>query len=53
MLEFSAYPALFLTAFAAATLFPVQSEVMLVGLLVAGDQPVWALVVVATLVPRS
>lgn len=40
---------LFLAAFAAATLIPAQSEAVLVALLVAGDLPVWLLLVVATL----
>lgn len=40
---------LFLTAFVAATLVPAQSEAMLLALLFAGVQPVWLLLVVATL----
>lgn len=44
-----AYLGLFLAALAAATVLPFQSEVVLVALLVAGDRPVWALLVVATL----
>lgn len=40
--------ALFLAAFAAATLIPAQSETVLVGLLLAESNPVWLLLVVAT-----
>lgn len=39
---------LFLSAFLAATLIPAQSEAVLVGLLLAGSQPVWLLLAVAT-----
>ncbi|NMY16553.1 DedA family protein [Pseudomonas sp. WS 5019] len=49
MLSLSAYPALFLSAFGAATLLPLQSEAVLVALLVAGQHPLWALLLVATL----
>ena len=49
MLAFSAYPALFLSAFGAATLLPLQSEAVLVALLLAGQHPLWALLLVATL----
>ena len=41
-----AYTGLFLAAFLAATLLPLQSEAVLVGLLLAGHPP-WALVLVA------
>lgn len=44
----SAYLALFISAFAAATLLPLQSEAVLVGLLLLDEYPVWALLVVAT-----
>lgn len=44
----SAYFGLFLTAFGAATLLPLQSEAVLVGLLALGEQAPWALVAVAT-----
>ncbi|MGL1833476.1 YqaA family protein [Rhodocyclaceae bacterium SMB388] len=44
----AAYVALFLSAFGAATLLPLQSEAVLVGLLVNGAHPPWALIVVAT-----
>ncbi|MDH1557578.1 YqaA family protein [Pseudomonas sp. MDMC216] len=43
------YPALFLSAFGAATLLPLQSEAVLVALLLAGQHPLWALLLVATL----
>jgi membrane protein YqaA with SNARE-associated domain len=45
----SAYLALFLAAFGAATLLPLQSEAMLVALLTLGEYPAWSLVAVATL----
>ena len=44
-----AYAGLFLAAFLAATLLPMQSEAVLAGLLVAGGQPVAALLAVASL----
>lgn len=47
MTGLSAYAALFLAAFVAATLLPAQSEAVLVGLLVAGEHPALALVIVA------
>ncbi len=40
---------LFMAAFLAATLLPAQSEAVLVGLILAGDQPLWLLLAVATL----
>ncbi len=43
-----AYLALFLSAFGAATLLPMQSEAVLVGLLLNGAHPAWSLLVVAT-----
>jgi membrane protein YqaA with SNARE-associated domain len=43
----SAYLGLFLAAFGAATLLPLQSEAVLVGLLVLGEHPVWILLAVA------
>ncbi|MCR1826521.1 DedA family protein [Pseudomonas oleovorans] len=49
MLSLSAYPALFLSALGAATLLPLQSEALLVALLLAGKHPLWALLLVATL----
>lgn len=43
-----ALSALFLAAFVAATLIPAQSEAVLVGLVLAGQHPVWVLLAVAT-----
>ncbi|CAD5107016.1 YqaA family protein [Zestomonas carbonaria] len=43
-----AFLALFLSAFGAATLLPLQSEALLVALLLAGQQTPWTLVAVAT-----
>lgn len=40
---------LFLAAFLAATILPAQSEAALVGLILAGGQPVWLLVLVASI----
>lgn len=42
------YLALFLAAFLAATIVPAQSEAVLVGLILADDQPVLPLLLVAT-----
>jgi len=39
---------MFFTAFIAATLLPAQSELVLAGLLIAGNQPAWILIAVAT-----
>lgn len=44
----AAYTALFLAAFLAATIVPAQSEAVLVGLILAKDQPVVLLLLVAT-----
>jgi membrane protein YqaA with SNARE-associated domain len=44
----SALTGLFLTALIAATVFPMQSEAVLVGLLLAETHPVWLLVLVAS-----
>lgn len=44
----SAYLILFFAAFGAATLLPLQSEAVLVGLLALGEQPAWVLVAVAS-----
>ncbi|TWH76118.1 membrane protein YqaA with SNARE-associated domain [Azomonas agilis] len=49
MLDFSVYAGLFLAAFGAATLLPLQSEALLVSLLLATEYSVTALVLVATL----
>lgn len=40
---------MFLAALFAATLIPAQSEAVLVALILAGEQPVWLLLLVATL----
>ena len=45
----SAYAGLFLTAFGAATLLPLQSEAVLVGLLLTENYTVWLLLLVASL----
>ncbi|MGA9701086.1 YqaA family protein [Pseudomonas sp.] len=42
------YLGLFLAAFGAATLLPLQSEAVLVGLLVSGHYSLWLLLIVAT-----
>lgn len=49
MTDLTAYGSLFLAAFLAATLIPAQSESVLGGLVVLGEQPVVALVAVASL----
>lgn len=41
-------PLLFLSAFGAATLLPLQSEGVLVALILRGEHPVWTLLAVAT-----
>lgn len=48
MSELAVLASLFLAAFAAATVLPMQSEAMLVGLLLT-DRPPWLLVTVASL----
>lgn len=48
MLDLSVYLGLFLSAFGAASLLPLQSEAVLVGLLLGSGQPVAMLVVVAS-----
>ncbi|MES2821691.1 MAG: YqaA family protein [Pseudomonadota bacterium] len=48
MLELFGYLGLFMAALAAATLLPMQSEALLVGLLLSEHYAVWALLVVAT-----
>ncbi|MBC2775379.1 DedA family protein [Rhizobium sp. AQ_MP] len=48
MTALAAYLALFLAAFLAATIVPAQSEAVLVGLILAQDQPVMLLLLVAT-----
>lgn len=42
------YTGLFTVAFVAATVFPLQSEAALIALLLNGQQPVWALIAVAS-----
>lgn len=44
----AALSGLFLAALLAATLVPAQSEAVLVGLILAGGQPIWLLLAVAT-----
>ena len=48
MTDPTALSLLFLSALVAATVLPMQSEAVLVGLLLAGQQPAWLLVLVAT-----
>ncbi len=48
MLDLATYFSLFSAALLAATVLPAQSELMLAGLLVAGRQPAWGLIAVAT-----
>lgn len=49
MADLAVYAGLFLTAFVAATILPMQSEAALVGLLLLDAQPAWVLVAVASL----
>ena len=44
----AAYLTLAIAAFVAATIFPFQSEAVLVGLILTGDHAIWALVLVAS-----
>ena len=46
---FGAYFGLFFAAFGAATLLPLQSEAVLVGLLLSDEYRLWSLLAVATL----
>ena len=48
MVDIATYASLFFIAFAAATILPLQSELVVVGLLVAGKQPWPAIVAVAS-----
>ncbi|MET0613481.1 MAG: YqaA family protein [Pseudomonas caspiana] len=48
MFEISSYLGLFLAAFGAATLLPMQSEAVLVGMLLSGHYTATALLLVAT-----
>ncbi|MFO2463404.1 DedA family protein [Pseudomonas sp. 15FMM2] len=43
------YTGLFISAFGAATLLPLQSEAVLVALLLSGDYSLWWLLAIATL----
>lgn len=49
MTSLATYLSLFLVALGAASLLPMQSEPVLVGLLLASEEPVWALVLVASI----
>lgn len=49
MLSLATYLGLFVIAFLAATILPLQSEAALTGLLVLGREPWWALIAVASL----
>lgn len=49
MTTFATYAGLFAVALGSASILPMQSEPVLVALLLLGDQPVWALVLVASL----
>jgi membrane protein YqaA with SNARE-associated domain len=49
MTSLATYLSLFLVALGAASLLPMQSEPVLVALLLASEEPVWALVLVASL----
>jgi membrane protein YqaA with SNARE-associated domain len=48
MLDAWAFLGLFAAAFGAATILPLQSEAALTALLLAGSQPAWALIAVAS-----
>jgi membrane protein YqaA with SNARE-associated domain len=48
MLDLGVYLGLFVTAFGAASLLPLQSEAVFVGALLAKIQPAWALLLVAS-----
>jgi membrane protein YqaA with SNARE-associated domain len=45
----AAYSGLFFAAFLAATIFPAQSEAVLLGLVVTKSYPVWVLITVASI----
>ena len=49
MADLATYAGLFLAALGAASLLPMQSEPVLVALLLLGDQPPWLLVAVASI----
>lgn len=48
MLDLAAYAGLFFAAFIAATILPLQSEAVLVGLILSGDYSATSLVLVAS-----
>ena len=48
MIDLAAYAGLFAAAFIAATIFPMQSEAILVGLILTGDYSLWGLAAVAS-----
>ena len=49
MTDLAVYTGLFLTALAAATILPMQSEAVLAGLLLTDSYPAWALIIVASI----
>ncbi|MEM6712961.1 MAG: YqaA family protein [Pseudomonadota bacterium] len=49
MLDFAAYTVMFVSAFLAATVFPAQSELILIGFLTAGDHSVLGMLTVASI----
>lgn len=49
MTDLAVYAGLFLTALVAATILPMQSEAVLVGLLLTEAYPPWALITVASI----
>ena len=49
MIDLAVYAGLFLAAFVAATILPMQSEAALAGLLLADLHPTWALIAVASI----
>jgi membrane protein YqaA with SNARE-associated domain len=49
MTDLAVYAGLFVTALASGTILPMQSEAALVALLLAGVQPPWLLITVASL----
>lgn len=48
MTALASFGSLFAASFIAATFFPFQSEVVLVGMLALGDLPAWSLVAIAS-----
>lgn len=48
MIELSVYGGLFLVALLSASILPLQSEAILVGLLLSDNHPVWLLLMVAS-----